>query len=153
MDTIEQRIHQYLKEASGYPVNARLGQTLDTDPYFLADYTKGQFVADLIGIMRKKGMTKRQFAQRAGKSPQYIGRVLNENANFTIQSMVELVCALGCTLTIRAHEPDEQVSADSPDVFALSKHHKQTTSRNEMELKKFKPMHTEASPDEEPNAA
>jgi transcriptional regulator with XRE-family HTH domain len=73
----------------------------DKDPEFVADFLKAQFVDDIYRAMEEKGINKNQLAEILGKSRQYVGKILNETANFTIDTMAEISCALGRNLDIR----------------------------------------------------
>lgn len=67
---------------------------LENDPEFVADYMKGQITEDILLAMEEKGINKSQLAERMGKSRQYIGRILNETANFTFETIAKIACAL-----------------------------------------------------------
>jgi hypothetical protein len=73
----------------------------DRDPKFVAGYLKAAIVNDIWKAMEKANLSKKAFADRLGKSRQYVGRVLNETANFTIDSMAEIACTLGYRISIR----------------------------------------------------
>ena len=83
---------------------------LDSDPEFVAGYLKAQFVESILQVMEVHGLNKNSLAKKLGKSRQYIGRILNEKSNFTIESMVEISCALGMQLTLRMHDPQERIA-------------------------------------------
>jgi transcriptional regulator with XRE-family HTH domain len=72
----------------------------DQDPEFVADFLKSQFVEWIYEAMEERRINKNQLAAMLGKSRQYVGRVLNETANFTIETMAEISCALGKKLEI-----------------------------------------------------
>jgi len=82
---------------------------LDSDPKFVATFLKGQFVADVYRAMDEMGINKSELADRLGKSKQYVGRILNETANFTIETLAEISCSLGRKVAIRVHRPGESV--------------------------------------------
>jgi DNA-binding phage protein len=81
----------------------------DRDPRFVSGYLKALFVNDICRVMGDRSMSKKGLAETLGKSRQYVGRVLNETANFTIETMAEIACALGMRLSIRLHVPGEYV--------------------------------------------
>lgn len=82
-------------------------EVYDEDPEFVAGCLKAQLVEEILCAMDEQGVSKSQLAQRLGKSRQYVGRILNETANFTIDSIAQLLCALNCDikLTISLKEP------------------------------------------------
>lgn len=75
----------------------------DNDPEFISDYLKATFINDVIGAMKEKNMTKTALADKLGKSKQYVGRILNETTNYTIETISEIACALNqeVVLTLR----------------------------------------------------
>jgi transcriptional regulator with XRE-family HTH domain len=76
----------------------------DQDPEFVADFLKSQFVEWIYEAMEEKRINKNQLAAMLAKSRQYVGRILNETANFTIETMAEISCALGKKLEISMTE-------------------------------------------------
>ena len=59
-------------------------------------------------------MTQASLAERVGKKPQYISRILNESThrNLTIKTMVDLSCALNQTLVLRMLPAGAKVAVD-----------------------------------------
>ena len=82
---------------------------LESDPEFVADYLKSKFVEQILGVMEKQGIRKTDLAQKLNKSPQYISKIINETANFTIESMAAISSALGMTLEIKMHSKEEAI--------------------------------------------
>jgi transcriptional regulator with XRE-family HTH domain len=82
---------------------------LERDPEFVADYLKGQLVEDILKAMEKQGITKSDLAKRLNKSRQYVTKVLNEKANFTIETIAEVACALGTGVSLRLHSLSERM--------------------------------------------
>jgi DNA-binding phage protein len=78
---------------------------LDADPSFLAEFLKARFVEDVLRAMERAGLNKNTLATKLGKSRQYVGRILNEKANFTLETMADIACALGLRLSVRTHAP------------------------------------------------
>ena len=92
----------------GFEAGERSGEPeLESDPEFVADFLKSQFVEYILEGMEKKGLSKTDLARKLHKSPQYISKVINETANFTIESMAAISCALELTLEIKLHEKDD----------------------------------------------
>lgn len=83
---------------------------LSSDPEFIAEYLKTMFVEDIWRVMDEQGISRAELARRLGKSRQYVGRVLHESANFTLESIAELACALGMQVVLRLHDPSEKVT-------------------------------------------
>ena len=83
----------------------------DTNPELVSDYTKGKFIADIYSIMEKQGVSRTELAEKIGKSRQYVSRVLNENVNFTIDTLALFTCALGCRLNVSL----EEIPAENQD--------------------------------------
>ena len=81
---------------------------LEFDPEYVADYWKSQFVEDIYKAMENSGINKKKLAEILKKSRQYVGRVLNENANFTIETMSMFSCALKLHFEINIIDPEEQ---------------------------------------------
>lgn len=87
-------ISESIKSLEENPLN------LDRDPEFVADYLKSQFVNDILNVLKNKNISKTNLAERMGKSKQYISRILNETANFTIDTIAQLCCALDIDINI-----------------------------------------------------
>lgn len=82
---------------------------LRRDPGFLADYSKGLIVEDILRAMEAASLNRNTLAAKLGKSRQYVGKILNaeHRANFTLDSLAELSAALSVQLHVRmlpAHE-------------------------------------------------
>lgn len=53
-------------------------------------------VSDMIDLlMKKEGVSNAELARRLGKSRQYVTKILQGNANFTLESLVQIARALG----------------------------------------------------------
>ncbi len=87
-------------------VAAQLRQDLidfESDPDFVAGFLKMQFVEDIFKAMHEQGINRNQLAAKLGKSRQYVGRILNENANFTLETLAEIACALDMHVAARLY--------------------------------------------------
>lgn len=82
---------------------------LDRDPEFLASYWKSKFVEHVLEAMAEQKCSRKQLAKRLATSPQYVGRILNESANFTIETMVRLAVALGRQPYFGMHRQDQRI--------------------------------------------
>lgn len=81
---------------------------LDADPEFVAGYLKAQFVEDIFKAMHEQGINRNQLAAKLGKSRQYVGRILNEKANFTLETLAEIACALNMQVAARMYARGER---------------------------------------------
>lgn len=90
---------------------AKAADALRTDPEFLADYSKGLIVEDILRAMEASGLNRNTLAAKLGKSRQYVGRILDEDqrANFTIETLAELACVLGLQLHVRMVPETERI--------------------------------------------
>lgn len=73
----------------------------DNDPEFVANFAKGQVTEDILAVMEMEKINQSQLAERLGKSRQYVSRILNETANFTIDSLAEIAIALNRKIEVR----------------------------------------------------
>jgi transcriptional regulator with XRE-family HTH domain len=67
------------------------------------------FVDELVGCMRKTGVTQAELARRLGASEPYVSKVLRGDANFTLGTMVKLATAVGQRLQVTL-EPAKPVA-------------------------------------------
>ena len=102
---------------------AQLRQDLidfESDPDFVAGFLKMQFVEDIFKAMHEQGINRNQLAAKLGKSRQYVGRILNENANFTLETLAEIACALDMHVAARLYFKDEYMVIQSfPNPISL----------------------------------
>ena len=64
-----------------------------------------EFTEDVVGCLKAKGISRTELAHRIDASPAYVTKILRGNTNFTLESMVRIAQALGCSL--RTHlQPD-----------------------------------------------
>jgi transcriptional regulator with XRE-family HTH domain len=54
----------------------------------------------VFSMMERQGVSKAKLARRMGKSRAYVTRMLQGNANFTLESLVKIARALDCRLDI-----------------------------------------------------
>ena len=78
-------------------------EALRSDPAYLADFSKGLVVEDILRAMEEAGLNRNTLAAKLGKTRQYVGKILDEErpANFTIDTLAELSSALGLKLHVR----------------------------------------------------
>ncbi len=84
---------------------------------YVADVVKSQFVELILAGMEKKGLSKTDLAHKLKTSPQYISKIINETANFTIESMAAISCALGMKLEIKMQEIDGSMLSCGSEAF------------------------------------
>ncbi len=90
---------------------AKAAEALRADPAFLADYSKGLVVEDILRAMEDADLNRNTLAAKLGKSRQYVGKILDEEqpANFTIETLAELSSALGVKLHVRMLPENEHM--------------------------------------------
>lgn len=74
---------------------------LRSDPLFWAEDAKTDFTEEIVRLMEEQGVNKKELARRLGTSQSYITKVLNENVNFTIESMSKIAFALAGKMEIQ----------------------------------------------------
>ncbi len=84
---------------------------LRSEPAFLADYSKGLVVEDILRAMEESGLNRNTLAAKLGKTRQYVGKILDEGrrANFTIDTLAELSAVLGVKLHVRMLPENEHM--------------------------------------------
>lgn len=80
-----------------------------TDSYW-TEKTILDFSIELHDIMKKRGLSKKEFAEKLGKSQAYVTKVFRGNANFTIETMVKLVRALDGDLSLHIIPKEEKIT-------------------------------------------
>ncbi len=90
---------------------AKAADALRTDPAFLADYSKGLVVEDILRAMEEAGLNRNTLAAKLGKTRQYVGKILDEErrANFTIDTLAELSAVLRVKLHVRMLPENEHM--------------------------------------------
>ena len=59
-------------------------------------------------LLERRGLSRREFAERLGTSKAYVTRIFKGNGNFTINTMTRLVHALGGTIDIHVTPGEER---------------------------------------------
>jgi transcriptional regulator with XRE-family HTH domain len=57
---------------------------------------RGEISDQIDRLMATQGMTKAELSRKLGTSPAYVTKILRGNANFTLDSLVQIGRALGC---------------------------------------------------------
>ena len=86
---------------------------LENDSEFVSDYLKGRITEDILTAMEEKGINKSQLAEKLGKSRQYVNRILNETANFTLDTLAKFACALDCKIEARIVSKNKSLISSS----------------------------------------
>lgn len=60
-----------------------------------------EFTEDVVGRLEAEGISRAELARRIKASPAYVTKILRGNTNFTLESMVRIAQALGCS--VRTH--------------------------------------------------
>lgn len=109
-DSLPDDIKKILDESSPLdeilPTLKEKADKLISSPKYYAEYLKAEFADEINNAMEKLGLNKNTLAEKMGCSRQYVGRVLNENANFTIETMAAFALALNMKLDIEMYEKD-----------------------------------------------
>ncbi len=101
-------------------------EAAESPEYWLED-VQLSFLDSILDAMDRKSITRKELAERLGKSQAYVSKALNAGSlNFTLKTMVNLASALGLKLSlnledIRATEaPLLEASRDTNDATAFS---------------------------------
>lgn len=97
-------------------VNAEMRRNLtdwNANPEQVAAYLKAQLVEDIYAAMEEQGLNRAQLAKRLGESRQYVTRVLNEKANFTLETVAKLACVLNRRVAVRMYACQQDQIAKS----------------------------------------
>lgn len=82
---------------------------IENDPEFQAELLQGAVTEGILQAMEEEEVNRNQLANKMGKSRQYVGRSLNEQANFTLKRLAEFAVALGRKVAIVFHKKNEVV--------------------------------------------
>lgn len=66
------------------------------------------FTEDLLSIMKKKGLSKKELAKKLETAPAFVSKLLRGNNNYTLKTMVKVARALDARLKIHIR-PDERI--------------------------------------------
>lgn len=75
---------------------ARIEQT----EMFDMEASKFDISEHVFAVMERQGVSKAKLARRLGKSRAYVTKILQGNANFTLESLVKIARALDCRLDV-----------------------------------------------------
>lgn len=92
-----------------FNMNTLKGIRLESDPLFLVEYMKATITSDILSVMERESITVSELAGRLGKSRQYVSRVLNETANFTLDSVARIAAALEKDVVLRLFDYEDEV--------------------------------------------
>ncbi len=78
---------------------ANLGERLRKDGRLQIDAAKFELSEQIFQAMEDKGISEAELSRRLGVSRAYINKILQGNANLTIESLVKIGRALDCEFT------------------------------------------------------
>jgi transcriptional regulator with XRE-family HTH domain len=87
------KVQQQLARVRGILAQSR--ETLD----YKIESARVDFTEEALGIMAEQGISKADLARKLGVSKPYVTKLLGGGANLTLESMVRLAEALGCSLS------------------------------------------------------
>lgn len=67
---------------------------------FDMEASKFDISEDIFSMMERQDVSKAKLARRLGKSRAYVTKILQGNANFTLESLVKIARALDCRLDV-----------------------------------------------------
>lgn len=79
----------------------KLFEGIEETPGYLTAHAINDFVLDLEKLMRERGVTRARLAERLGVSRAHVTQLLRSSSNFTVETMVGLVSAVGGSLHIK----------------------------------------------------
>lgn len=77
---------------------------LDSEEFW-EEQAKIEFTEALVQAMEKEGLTRSDLSEKMGKSRAYISKIINGNANLTIESMASLAHGLGKKVIFHFADP------------------------------------------------
>jgi transcriptional regulator with XRE-family HTH domain len=77
-----------------------------------------EFTEDVCVLMQKQGISRAELARRMGTSRAYITKLLDGNANFTLETITKVAMALGAA--VHVHLAPQDVAVRWKDVPALN---------------------------------
>ena len=83
---------------------------LESSESFEAEKKILEFTTKLYQLMKERGITKKELAQRLNTSQAYITKIFRGNANFTIQTMTRLVRVLDGELHIQVTPREQKIA-------------------------------------------
>lgn len=95
MEEKKKTVEELLHEIDNLPTI-----NFERDPEFVANFMIGKIIESIYKELEKQGISQSVFADKLGKSKQYVSKVLSEKVNFTIKSLARISCALDCDLEI-----------------------------------------------------
>lgn len=80
---------------------------IEKEEEYAAEKAKLSFVSELEKLIQKRGITRKEYAEKLGKSQPYVSKVFRGEENFTIKTMTTLLKALDGKLSIHATPKEE----------------------------------------------
>jgi transcriptional regulator with XRE-family HTH domain len=76
----------------------------EKDPEYILEGLMLELNEQILELLYKKGMTRKQLAKELGVSPAYITKLLNGNPNLTLKSLVKIATVMDVSLSINIGE-------------------------------------------------
>jgi len=67
-------------------------------PGYMAEHLRMNFIADCLRLMKAQGVSRAELARRMGVSRAYVTKLLNGNANITLETLAKFSLALNANL-------------------------------------------------------
>jgi transcriptional regulator with XRE-family HTH domain len=81
-------------------------KTYEKDPEFILDGILLDINETICSIMEKKGLNRKEFAQKLNVTPAYVTKILRGDPNLTLRSLIKISQALGLSLDVGLKEPE-----------------------------------------------
>lgn len=89
-----------------------------TSPDYWLEDVQVSFLDSVLQAMEEKRVTRKELAERLGKSQAYVSRTLNSGAmNFTVKTMVNISLALGMKLVLQMEDIETSELAPLTSLF------------------------------------
>ena len=91
----------------------------DNDPDFVAEGMAIKIVEDALRIMKQKGLTRSDLANKMGVPRAQVSRLLNAPPNLTLRSIARLAVALGVKPNLHFLPRAQELGLDPGDITSL----------------------------------
>lgn len=105
------------------PEIAEFWAALESDEEFWVQQTLTDVAVDLHSLLAQAGLSRSSLAERIGKTPAYITKILRGDVNFTLRSLVLLARALHGRLHVRITHQDQSRRLVPTDGYQLADIH------------------------------
>lgn len=133
--------------SSAEKLAAMLRELEASDTYHI-ESVKLEITEQIYLTMQTFDISKAELARRLGKSRQYITKILQGTANFTLDSLVRIARALDCELEFRLSPKHEERLLQDYQAALASSSEKQSGRQNPIRLVYSRPLTSEELSDE-----